>query len=580
MSQPFEPTLASAARSHASVVVAGAVAGILLAWLASITVLDGWSASSSVLVEDPRVASVFEQASSLDPRRFVADQVAILESPLVARRAADMMGGAAADLPTREVLGLRVVSSNPDSGLIDVSVQAGTKEEAVDLANAFINAYQDVAEQRAEASFERAVTELDSSIEAVDDQVAAIDLAIAELSDPGQVAEDLLAQVLDSGGLSAEELARLGARLQALQLSQQIRIGGSEVASLLAQRQQLLDRRTQLQLRHDQVSVDAAAASTGVVLASPAEDAEASPGLVRLAAIGLLLGLIAGVFVAYRRSLASKRFENRREPEAILGAPMFAEVPDFSIEAITGDFPIRDRPLSAAAEAYRFAGAAISDRAAASLDPMQEDFVRRSMITAVTSSLIGDGKTVTAANVGAALATKGKRVLLIDADFGSQALTKLIADDDERHPGLTDMAELGIPISAAVRTVHLGDGLTFDLLSRGNQAITAPEFFRRRVVASLFAQIKVDYDLILVDVPPMLQVAYSASIVHLCDSVLVVVSHGAELAPLVEAADRVALTGKPIVGYVYNRAPMRPEMQHRHGSMQDPLGLGTRRDRV
>lgn len=578
MSQPFEPTLASAARSHAWVVAAGALLGIILAWMASVTVLNGWSASSSVLVEDPRIASVFEQTAGLDPRRFVADQVAVLESPLVARRAADMVAGDIGDLPTRDVLKLRVVTSNPDSGLVNVTVQAGTDQEAVDLANAFVTAYQDVAEQRAETSFERAITELDSSIEAVNRQVGDIDQELAELSNLGDVGAELVNQALNSQGLNAEQLALLGARLQALQQSQQIRQGGSEVVSLLAQRDQLLGRRTQLELRRDQVIVDAAAATTGVVLASPAEDAEPSPGLVRLAAIGLLLGLILGVVVAYRRSLASRRFENRREPEAILGAPMFAEVPDFAVEAITGHFPVRDRPLSAAAEAYRFAGAAISDRAVAGLDPMQEDFVRRSMVMAVTSSLIGDGKTVTSANVGAALSTKGKRVLLVDADFGSQALTKLVTNDEERHPGLTDMAELGIPISAAVRTVHLGDGLTFDLLSRGNQAITAPEFFRRRVVASLFAQIKVDYDLILVDVPPMLQVAYSASVVHLCDAVLMVVSHGKELAPLAEAADRVALTGKPVVGYVYNRAPMRPEMLHRHGSMRDPLGLGTRGD--
>lgn len=575
MNQTFEPTLASAARSHKWIVAAGALAGIVLAWLAGVTIFDNWSSTATVLVEDPRRASIFEQASGLDPRRFVADQVAILESPEMARRAADAVGGETAQASTREVLRLRSVSSNPDSGLIEVTVKHGTDEDAIALANSFISEYTDAAEQRSEAALSSAVAELESSIEAVDIQLDALEAAVAELSVPDAVADDLLAQVLNSGGSSAEELGRLVARLQALQLSQQVRRDGSEVISLVTQRDQLLGRRTQLELRRDQLGVDAALATSGVVLASFAEYAEPSPGFPRLAAIGLLLGLILGVAVAYALSLRSKKFENRREPEAILGAPMFAEVPDFAAETIASEFPIRDRPLSAAAEAYRFVGAAVSDRAAIARGSGGDEFVRGSMIFAVTSSLLGDGKTVTTANVGAALATKGKRVLLIDADFGEQTLTKLLLQEsDGRHPGLTDMAELGIPISSAVRTVHLGDGLQFDILSRGNQVIAAPEFFRRRVVTSLFAQIKADYDLILVDVPPMLQVAYSASVVHLCDTVLMVVSHGRETASLVEAADRVALTGRLIAGYVYNKAPLRPEMLLRHGSMRDPLGLG------
>jgi Mrp family chromosome partitioning ATPase len=63
-------------------------------------------------------------------------------------------------------------------------------------------------------------------------------------------------------------------------------------------------------------------------------------------------------------------------------------------------------------------------------------------------------------------------------------------------------------------------------------------------------------------------------VVRLCDSVVLVVSHGSEASSLVEAADRIELSGKGILGYIYNRAPLREEMLVRSGSMRDPLGLG------
>jgi capsular exopolysaccharide synthesis family protein len=285
---------------------------------------------------------------------------------------------------------------------------------------------------------------------------------------------------------------------------------------------------------------------------------------------------MVGTGLAFNRSLRARRFEHRFEPEAILESPLLAEVPDFVGEELTSSLPVRDAPLSAAAEAFRFAGAAIYDRIElAELASQDGDgFESRSRIIAITSPFMGDGKTVASANVGAALATKGRRVLLIDADFGDQSLTTLISDYKGWHPGLTDMVEVGVSLATAIRSIHFRGDLTVDLLSRGTQSIAAPEFFRREAVADLFDEIRAEYDLIIIDVPPMLQVAYSGSVVRLCDSVVLVVSHGSEASSLVEAADRIELSGKGILGYIYNRAPLREEMLVRSGSMRDPLGLG------
>ena len=586
MNESFEPTLFGAARAHRALVAMCALAGVLMAIVLGLTILSKQVATSSILVEDPQGSTVFEQSSTRDPQRYVADQVAIIESAEVARAAAEEVGGPVVSLSVKDLLGLRRISSNPESGLIEVSVIDRDEDTVIAFSNALLVAYQEVKDERTETAFVRAIDELDSSIAIVEAELSDLDAQILENSTGVEVDEQLREAILelidvvnDAPNLAPEDLDRALQQLQVLQLIRSVQGQDPFLATLIERRTQALNQRAQLVLRRDQVGVDAALATSGVILFSPAETAERSMGFGRLTAIGLLLGLGTGVALAFNRSKRAKRFENRFEPGSILDAPLLAEVPNFIDEELDSSLPVRDAPLSAAAESFRFAGAALSDRIElGGVGSDRGESGSDCRIIAITSPLIGDGKTVTAANVGAALATKGKRVLLIDADFGDQSLTGLISDYKGWHPGLTDMAEVGVALTTAIRSVHVRDGLTVDLLSRGSQSIAAPEFFRREAVSTLFSEIRASYDLILVDVPPMLQVAYSGSVVRLCDSVVLVVAHGGDATSLVEATNRVGLTGKEVTGYIYNKAPLREEMLIRRGSMRDPLGLGLRPD--
>jgi Mrp family chromosome partitioning ATPase len=578
MDESFEPTLFGAARAHAVLVALCALGGLVAFVILGVIVLNDQVATASVLVEDPRGATVFDPTAIRDPSRYVADQVAIIESGGIARTAAEIVGPPLVGLAVPELLDRREVSSNPESSLIEVSVTSKDPDLAVDFSTAIITAYRDLLEARTAQTFDNALAELDASISAVDDDLEALDEEIVAVS-ASSAADEELRETIDelisliNSNLTTEQLQRALQEAQLAQLVRQVESQSPQLATLIERRTHTLNQRAQLVLRRDQVSVDAAIANSGVVLFSPAEEADRSMGLGRLAAIGLLLGLAAGVAVAYAISKRARRFQNRFEPELLLGAPLLSEVPAFDAEGLDTPLPIRDAPLSAAAEAYRFAGAALMDSIASA---EMSELGLRPQIFAVTSPLVGDGKTVTTANLAAALATKGRRVMLIDADFGDQALTELLSDHAGWYPGLTDMVEVGISLTSAVRSVHVRDGLVVDVLSRGSQSIAAPEFFRRPAVADRFAEIRESYDLILVDVPPMLQVAYSGSVVRLCDGVVVVVSHGGGAPALTEAADRIRLIGKPVHGYIYNKAPLREELSTRRGSMRDPLGLGIR----
>jgi Mrp family chromosome partitioning ATPase len=90
----------------------------------------------------------------------------------------------------------------------------------------------------------------------------------------------------------------------------------------------------------------------------------------------------------------------------------------------------------------------------------------------------------------------------------------------------------------------------------------------------VFSQLKQEHGLVFVDAPPLLQVAYSSALAGYVDGLVVIVAHGTPVKELEDLANRLKLIGTPILGYLYNRSPLRPEMTATEGSMMDILGVG------
>ena len=114
----------------------------------------------------------------------------------------------------------------------------------------------------------------------------------------------------------------------------------------------------------------------------------------------------------------------------------------------------------------------------------------------------------------------------------------------------------------------------FDLLGRGRVSISAPEFFRSAGAREFFNAVIEEYDLVLIDTPPILQAAYASLVTRYVDRAMVVVKHGSSPVLLEDVRDRLSLVGTPVAGYVYNRAPLRKEFVGLEGSMKDVVGSG------
>ncbi len=121
----------------------------------------------------------------------------------------------------------------------------------------------------------------------------------------------------------------------------------------------------------------------------------------------------------------------------------------------------------------------------------------------------GVGKTTTAVNLGAFLASRGKYVLLIDLDPQANASSGLgirVDNENGKEPSLYEVLMNGVPISDVVRKTAI---LGFDIIpSTADLAGAAIELVAREnrefALYNLLHSVRSSYDYIIIDSPPSL----------------------------------------------------------------------------
>jgi len=579
--EQFEPTVAGAAWQYRWLVLLLAIGFAGLGWLYGST-SDSYTATARLGVEDPRVSNLFTVSYNATPDRYVRSQAEIASSRVVAARAVDL--AAEADPPVvadvDEILaGALSVEASTDSDLITITYSGTTEHEAITIANAMATAFQQVGREAAAAEFDAAVLELDSSITSLTTQLRDVEEQLRELetSDSSRLAleaqlENAVSRLLlfepSPSSASVEDLAVTAARLTEVRLEIEtlqtaLTRQDTDLArqSLTDQRDVLQQRLTDLQLVRDQREVDAQLSTSGVVFSDPAAIAESSSiGIPVLA--GFLLGAMIGSAIAFPLSRSRRRFGSRVEPQRALGSPLISDVPNFLDERLSTNLPVVEAPGSVSAEAFRFVSTAIAvqrDRAETG-GPAFRTVV-------VTSALISAGKTTAVANTAFASALSGNKVLVVDADFTSQELTRILIGSVAPRHGLADLIRGSSTLEEAIVSVNMEGAGSVDLLSSGTPDVAAADLLSLPSVAQVFRDWGEQYDLILVDAPPILSVAYSTSLVRLADRVIVVTAHGHDYSSTQDLRYQLDMIGTPSLGYIYNFAPLRAEMTLVAGSM-------------
>ena len=150
----------------------------------------------------------------------------------------------------------------------------------------------------------------------------------------------------------------------------------------------------------------------------------------KLLAIGIIAGLLAGCGIALARDQLDTRLRTRPDLGGITDAPVLAELPQDS-DVRSGEVTIAmvQAPQSQMAESIR--------ELRTSLRVILDD-MPCPMIT-VTSPEAGDGKTFVAANLAAAWAMSGSKVIVVSADFRRPRLEEIFGLEVTGQPGLSNL---------------------------------------------------------------------------------------------------------------------------------------------
>jgi polysaccharide biosynthesis transport protein len=177
----------------------------------------------------------------------------------------------------------------------------------------------------------------------------------------------------------------------------------------------------------------------------------------------------------------------------------------------------------------------------------------------ITSPLPGEGKSTLALSLAMANAEQGKRTLLIDADLRQPAIERLVRLDPDA--GLAEVLAHRSHWSTAARTVPgrpylsvLGSGLPLPLAL----ALVGPQ------MPGILAQATKEFDLVVVDSPPLLGCAETLELAAAAEvAVLAVRSGQTPMKVLGEAVQTLRRVHVPIAGIVLNASAIATDATYK-----------------
>ena len=171
-------------------------------------------------------------------------------------------------------------------------------------------------------------------------------------------------------------------------------------------------------------------------------------------------------------------------------------------------------------------------------------------VVAVTSAVVGDGKTTTSINLAGTLAQgRDRRVLLVDADLRRPSVGRQLGIGEDRTPGLTDAVLDETPsLAGLVRRLPPSN---LEVLTAGRPSAEPYEVLRAPHLQTLVEEARGRYEFIVIDTPPIVPVPDCGLIARWVDGLLIVVAaHRTPRKLLEESLNQ--LPPDKVVGMVFN----------------------------
>jgi Mrp family chromosome partitioning ATPase/uncharacterized protein involved in exopolysaccharide biosynthesis/cell division protein FtsN len=311
------------------------------------------------------------------------------------------------------------------------------------------------------------------------------------------------------------------------------------------------DLLTLLKTRHQEALIKESEGVEEVTLVRPATEPSAPVGGEGLdtVLIGALLGLMLGLVLAFVQETLDTSIGTIEDVESYLEVPVLGIVPHIDPRE-TMQRLIEQRPALAQIDPDALQSHALLITHFDPKSPVAEAYrtlrtniqfarlERGGKVLVVTSPTLQEGKTTTIVNLALTMAQSGQKTLLVGGNMRRPSLHRFFGI--EREPGLSDILVGSALWRDCIRTVadilmgrfEMDDimaapGLdNLHIIEAGPIPANPSELLSTSALADFLQAVSAEYDIVLVDTPPVLPVTDAAIVAGQADGVLLVYQAG------------------------------------------------------
>jgi capsular exopolysaccharide synthesis family protein len=279
----------------------------------------------------------------------------------------------------------------------------------------------------------------------------------------------------------------------------------------------------------------------------PKSGVKIAPVPAKIFIVAFLLGLLLGAALACIAEAMDQNFHTLDEIRERLGLAVVGHIPVVTPPAPvpgTAAGPLEPilctyyQPKSVQAESFR------GIRTALYFSLRSGDY----KVIQITSPEARDGKTTLAANLAVSIAQSGKKVVVLDADFRKPRMHEIFGISADA--GLASVIAGTTPLKDAVKATTV-EGLS--VLPCGPRPANPAELLTSPAFEQLLADLRAEYDFVLIDTPPLLAVSDPSAVAARVDGVLLVVRFSKNARPTARRAKEVLESMRAdVVGVVVN----------------------------
>ena len=453
-------------RARKWVIIQAVVIVTLTALVVSFLQPKTYEGTAQVLIsEKGSAASVFGDLLpqlSAQPERAMQTQVQLMQIRPIAEATIKKLN--LQTTPT-DLLERVTVAAIGQTNLVKITVTDTDPEQAALIANAIATEYVDSSRAAQRASLSDAAEEVQKRLDQAESEILDLGRKITTSGKTDELAASLQ--------IATGTYTTLAEKLEQLRINERLESGPGRVVS-------------------------PAVVDEGVV----------SPKPLRNGVLGLAVGLVFGLGMALLYEYLDNTIKSTEEAERIFGVPVLGTVPAEKMEK--GEkrrLAIVQSPGSPTAEAYRVLRN--------SLDFINFQHDMKSII--VTSAAPGEGKSTVAANLAAALAQAGKKVVLVSVDFRRPTTEQFF--NVNNMIGLSDVLLGTHSLKAALQ--RPGDEQLL-VLTSGKMPPNPSELLGSNKMQEVIKSLEEWGDWVIIDTPPLLAVADPAAVARWADGVLMV----------------------------------------------------------